>query len=95
MGLEVCIVTVKIEVQHHSGAATNEPTGLPASGSGGVSPCVSTSLYIRNLDFDVSNSQLYDLFNQIGQVVSVRVCWDLTTRQPLDYGHANYSNLRM
>ncbi|KAK1413700.1 hypothetical protein QVD17_35477 [Tagetes erecta] len=30
------------------------------------------------------DSQLYDLFNQAGQAVSVRVCKDLSTRRSLD-----------
>ncbi|KAK4779070.1 hypothetical protein SAY86_006598 [Trapa natans] len=67
----------QIQVQHHTAAASNGPTALPASGSGGVSPYVSTSLYVGDLDFDV---------------VSVRVCRDLTTRRSLGYGYVNYSN---
>ncbi|OIW15647.1 hypothetical protein TanjilG_08223 [Lupinus angustifolius] len=53
---------------------------------------VATSLYVGDLDFNVIDSQLYDLFNQVGQVVSVRVCRDLTTHRSLGYGYVNYSN---
>lgn len=45
-----------------------------------------------DVDFNVNDSQLYDLFNQVGQVVSVRVCRDLSTRRSLGYGYVNYSN---
>ncbi|KAE9586198.1 hypothetical protein Lal_00000810 [Lupinus albus] len=53
---------------------------------------VTTSLYVGDLDFNVNDSQLYDLFSQIGQVVSVRVCRNITTHQSLGYGYVNYSN---
>ncbi|KAF9675888.1 hypothetical protein SADUNF_Sadunf09G0080200 [Salix dunnii] len=53
---------------------------------------VTTSLYVGDLEANVTDSQLYDLFNQVGQVVSVRVCKDLTSRRSLGYGYVNYSN---
>lgn len=37
-----------------------------------------SSLYVGDLHWNVINSQLYDLFNQVGQIVSVRVCKDLS-----------------
>ncbi|XP_059647817.1 polyadenylate-binding protein 8-like [Cornus florida] len=53
---------------------------------------VTTSLYVGDLELNVTDSQLYDVFNQLGQVVSVRVCRDLTSHQSLGYGYVNYGN---
>ena len=50
------------------------------------------SLHVRNLDAKATDSQLYDLFNQLGQVVSVRICRDMSTRRSLGYGFVNYVN---
>ncbi|TKY75041.1 Polyadenylate-binding protein 8 [Spatholobus suberectus] len=53
---------------------------------------ITTSLYIGDLDHDINDSQLYNLFNQVGHVVSVRVCRDLASQQSLGYGYVNFSN---
>ncbi|OIW10387.1 hypothetical protein TanjilG_05535 [Lupinus angustifolius] len=81
----------QIQVQQQS------PVPVPPSQNGVASGApnaflVTTSLYVGDLDFNVNDSQLYDLFNQVGQVVSVRVCRDLTTHCSLGYGYVNFSN---
>ncbi|XP_057465659.1 polyadenylate-binding protein 8-like [Actinidia eriantha] len=64
----------------------------PQAVNAGGNQFVTTSLYVGELELNVTDSQLYDLFNQLGQVVSVRVCRDLTTRRSLGYGYVNYTN---
>ncbi|XP_010527159.1 PREDICTED: polyadenylate-binding protein 4-like, partial [Tarenaya hassleriana] len=63
-----------------------------AAGGDGVNHGTLCSLYVGDLELNVTDSQLYDYFNQVGQVVSVRVCRDAVTQNSLGYGYVNYSN---
>ncbi|KAB1200096.1 Polyadenylate-binding protein 5 [Morella rubra] len=78
-----------ISAQEAPEAVTSQPAAGPEVATG---VHANLSLYVGDLDPSVDESQLLDLFGQVGQVVSIRVCRDQTRRSSLGYAYVNYAN---